>query len=243
MIGAGRGSVEKFREGFFADPTIVQWSDGSRGHNVIADERVTREQVLRAAVLAGDESAWQALYDETFEALYGYVLWRSGGRKDRADEVVQECWLTAVRRIRRFDPQRGRFLDWLRGIAANLVRNQLRRESKRRSREVLSDSGSPGSATDGSPLEDRERGSRIALALAALPERQEAVLRAKYLEGRSVAEIVAAWNQTPKAIESLLARARDEFRALYVGSAGDDDRARDPAALGWQLQRQPRREP
>lgn len=208
-----------------------------------ADERVRREQVLRAAALTGDERAWQALYDETFEPLYGYVLWRSGGRKDRADEVVQECWLTAVRHVRRFDPQRGRFLDWLRGIAANLVRNQLRRESRWRSRAVPSDGGPPGSATDGSPLEDRERGSCIALTLATLPERQEAVLRAKYLEGRSVAEIATAWDQTPKAVESLLTRARDQFRALYDRAFGADERAGDAAAGRRELQRQPRRQP
>jgi RNA polymerase sigma-70 factor (ECF subfamily) len=210
---------------------------------VSADERISREQVLRAAVLAGDERAWQAWYDETFEPLYGYVLWRSGGWKDRADEVVQECWLTAVRHVRRFDPQRGRFLDWLRGIAANLMRNQVRRESGRRSHEVPSGGGPPGSATDGSPLEDRERGRRIAAALAALPERQEAVLRAKYLEGRSVAEIATAWGQTPKAVESLLARAREQFRTLYARSSEDDERAGDAAARQWELQRQPRRQP
>ncbi len=209
---------------------------------MIADERVRREQMLRAAVLAGDEGAWQALYDETFEALYGYVLWRSGSRKDRADEVVQECWLTAVRHLRRFDPRRGDFLDWLRGIAANLVRNQLRRESRARSREVPSDGEPAGGTTDGSPLEDRERGRRIALTLATLPERHEAVLRAKYLEGRSVTEIATAWNQTPKAVESLLARARDEFRTLYARSTAHDERAGDAAALEWGLPREPRRE-
>lgn len=208
-----------------------------------ANERVTREQVLRAAVLAGDERAWQALYHETFESLYRYVLWRSGGLRDRADEVVQECWLTAVRHVRRFDPQRGDFLDWLRGIAANLLRNQFRREGRHRSREVPSDGGPAGSTTDGSPLEDRERGSRIALTLATLPERQEAVLRAKYLEGRSVTEIATAWAQTPKAVESLLTRARDEFRALYARSSAHDERAGDAAAPKWELRRQPRRQP
>jgi RNA polymerase sigma-70 factor (ECF subfamily) len=181
---------------------------------VAGEERSRREQGLRAAVLAGDESAWQALYDENFEAFYGYVLWRSGGRSDGADEIVQECWLTAVHRIRRFDPSRGTFLDWLRGIAANLVRNRWRRQ--RRSRDEVPAEGTlaapPGA---GSPLEDREAGTRIAAVLAALSDDHEAVLRAKYLDGRSVAEIAVAWNQTPKAVESLLGRARERFRERY----------------------------
>ena len=51
----------------------------------------------------------------------------------------------------------------------------------------------------------------------ALPDRYEAVLRAKYLEGRSVQDIASAWDETPKAVESLLTRARQAFRALFDG--------------------------
>ena len=42
------------------------------------------------------------------------------------------------------------------------------------------------------------------LRLSQLPERYEAVLRAKYLDGQSVAAVAEAWNETPKAVESLL---------------------------------------
>jgi len=40
-------------------------------------------------------------------------------------------------------------------------------------------------------------------------------LRAKYLDGLSMAEIAAIWNESPKAIESLLSRARQAFREFY----------------------------
>ena len=72
-------------------------------------DRVQAEEVLRRSVLAGDEHAWQAWYDATFDDLYTYILWRSGGRRDRADEIAQETWLTAVRHVRRFDPRKGSF--------------------------------------------------------------------------------------------------------------------------------------
>ncbi len=98
-----------------------------------SDERVWRERGLRDAVLAGDETAWKTLYQESFAGLYAYVLWRCAGLRDAADEVVQETWLTAVRRIGRFDPARGGFAGWLCGIAANVLRNHFRRERVRRS--------------------------------------------------------------------------------------------------------------
>ena len=175
-------------------------------------ERVGRERALRRAVLAGDESAWRAWYDECFDALLGYVLWRCGGLRDAADEVVQETWLTAVRRVRHFDPDAGTFAGWLRGIAANLLRNHFRCE-RRPDVVALLNGRSPEPAD--ADLVRRERAERVARALAELSPRHEAVLRAKYLEGRAVAAIAAAWHETPKTVESLLTRAREAFRAAY----------------------------
>ena len=176
-------------------------------------ERVGRERALRRAVLAGDESAWRAWYDECFDALLGYVLWRCGGLRDAADEVVQEAWLTAVRRVRHFDPSAGPFAAWLRGIAANLLRNRFRRACRHNALARLA-ARAPDPA-DAEVLR-RERSERISRALAELSDRHEAVLRAKYLDGDSVQEIAAANGETAKAVESLLVRARQAFRDAYL---------------------------
>ena len=84
-------------------------------------DRVQQEEVLRSAVLAGDERAWRTWYYESFDDLYRYVRWRCGGRQDWADEIVQETWLVAVRSVQRFDPKKAAFLAWMRGIAANVL--------------------------------------------------------------------------------------------------------------------------
>jgi RNA polymerase sigma-70 factor (ECF subfamily) len=175
-------------------------------------ERVRRERALRRAVRAGDERAWRTWYDESFAGLHRYVLWRCGGRRDHADEVVQETWLTAVRRVGLFDPAAGPFAAWLRGVAANLLRNHFRREVRRARCTVPLDADLPAPGDEA----DRDRGERVARALAALPERFEAALRAKYLEGRSVVEIAAETGDSPKAVESLLTRARQAFREAYT---------------------------
>jgi RNA polymerase sigma-70 factor (ECF subfamily) len=170
--------------------------------------RVWREQGLRNAVLAGDERAWRTWYDETFAGLYAYVSWRCAGLRDLADEVVQETWLIAVRRMRQFNPARGSFSAWLHGIAANVLRNQLRK-GRRPMQPLNGEPVAPDRAADCA------RAERIAQALAGLPEQYEAVLRAKYLDQQSVAQIADTWNETPKAIESLLTRARLAFREAY----------------------------
>jgi RNA polymerase sigma-70 factor, ECF subfamily len=176
-----------------------------------AEDRVAREQTLRRAVLAGEEFAWRTLYDEAFAGVYAYVLWRCAGLRDRADEVTQETWLTAVRRLRSFDPSAGSFASWLRGIAANLLRNHFRREVRRARRTQPLDKEPLAAAHD-----EREDAERVAQALSVLPEHYEAVLRAKYLEGQSVAAIAAARDESPKAVESLLTRARQAFRQAYL---------------------------
>jgi RNA polymerase sigma-70 factor (ECF subfamily) len=174
-------------------------------------DRAARERLLRKGVLAGDSEAWTTLYDASFDALRAYVVWRCGGASDRADEVLQDVWLIAVRNIRRFDPAQAAFTTWLQGIAGNVLRNRLRREQT--ARAALGHAARSETIEHNAPVE--EQSAVVAATLVALPERYEAVLKAKYFDRQSVAEIAAAWNETTKAIESLLTRARDAFRKLY----------------------------
>ena len=174
-------------------------------------DRVWRERGLRDAVAGGDTTAWQAWYEAEYAPLEHYVLWRCGSSRDLADDVLQETWMTAVRRIGHFDPATGPFHSWLCGIASNVLRNHLRSRRRRTGRQE-------SLPADMSEVTDRGRAERVAAALSDLPERFERVLRMKYLDQQSVAEIAASCGETEKAIESLLTRAREAFREAY----GDD---------------------
>jgi len=177
-----------------------------------SSERVWRERGLHAAVLAGDEHAWSTLYADAFDGLYAYVRWRCAGLHDLADEIVQETWLVAVRRIRSFVPENGSFAGWLRGIAANMIRNHLRHKTSLNHREPIPVAVQ---ASAEESLLRSEEAERIAHALAALPEHYEAVLRAKYLDGMRVSKIATEHGESSKAVESLLTRARAAFRDVY----------------------------
>lgn len=170
-----------------------------------SDESV-QERLLWTAVLAGDDRAWRALYDASFDGLYAYALWRCAGLRDVADDIAQETWLIAVRRLVKFDPGRASFLTWLRGIAGNLARNHFRKE-KRRPVQPLGDIDVPSAGG-----ECRDEAESIAGALSGLPEHYELVLRSKYLDQNSVAAIAAERGESVKAVESLLTRARQALR-------------------------------
>ena len=180
-------------------------------------EDVWRERVVRDAILAGDTLAWRSWYDEHFVRLANYVRWRCGGLKDLAEDVIQETWLTAVRRLRAFDPQRGRFGAWLCGIASQTARNAIRQRRRGQMRvRSLDAAAAPPSDSHVHPA--TETAECVADALAAIPDRYEAALRAKYLDRLSVEEMALSWGETPKAIESLLTRARQAFREAYESS-------------------------
>jgi RNA polymerase sigma-70 factor (ECF subfamily) len=169
-----------------------------------------RDQALREAVLAGSEAAWQALYESHFDAIYAFVWHRAGSSAHRTDEIVQETWLVAVRRVADFDPTQGTFDAWLKGIAANVLKNHRRRwQRDSRTRSLDAEQASPQSG------EVSEAGELMAVALTALPPHYQAILRAKYEERLSVNEISQRLGGTSKSIESLLSRARDALRRVY----------------------------
>jgi RNA polymerase sigma-70 factor, ECF subfamily len=177
-------------------------------------DNVWRERELRRAVLAGDELAWRTWYEESFAGLEAYVLWRCAGLCDVAEDIIQETWLTAVRRVRAFDPERGTFACWLRGIAANVIRHQFRRMRARHRPQPLDGVDKP--VPPSTEAAQRATAERIGRALAQLPERYEAALQAKYLDQQSVEQIARSWQETPKAVESLLSRARQAFREVFA---------------------------
>lgn len=166
-----------------------------------ASERQAEEAELRRAVLRGEVHAWRVLYDGSFDVLAAWV--RRRVEPGAVDDVLQETWLTAVRRLRDFDPVRGSFLAWLCGIAMRVGAASSRQAARR-----------PPSLA-GEPAAARLGGVSLAPALAALPESYREVLLAKYGDGRQVADIAAERGVTPKAVESMLTRARTAFREAW----------------------------
>jgi RNA polymerase sigma-70 factor (ECF subfamily) len=178
------------------------------------------ERAVRDAVLAGDTAAWRAWYAEYFDRLAAYVRWRCGGLADLADDVIQDAWLTAVRRLRVFDPEKAPFFAWLRGIAANAARNALRTRRRLQKRARPLGPGDDQATVSPDPVAS-EKAERVARALAALPDHYEAVLRAKYLDQFTVEQIASERGDSAKAVESLLARARQAFREAYEKATHD----------------------
>ena len=106
---------------------------------------------LQATIVAaqnGRPEAYQALLEAYWPRLYGYFV-RAVGNHHDAEDLLGEMALKLVRQLKSYD-DRGRFDPWLFRIAANMVRDRIRRIKVRPRVGSLSFEGS-----DGRPVADR----------------------------------------------------------------------------------------
>ena len=161
------------------------------------------------AAQTGSEQAWRQLFEGHFDAVYRFCVALAGGRHDLAEELAQQVFVIAARRIHRFDPSRASFRAWLFGIVKNRHMAIQTSEQRRKRHEESSVKGNPETVTQEGP------DLRVHEALARLPSHYRVVLEAKYLRGLSMKEIAADSGASISAIESLLRRARAGFARVY----------------------------
>src|ERR1043165_1186066 len=89
-------------------------------------QRESDAELLRL-MLAGDESAFTALYRRRQGGVYRFALQMSGSEA-LAEDVVQETFMVLMREGRNFDPARGSLAAYLYGIARNHVLRAFDRE-------------------------------------------------------------------------------------------------------------------
>ena len=134
-----------------------------------------------------------------------------------ADDVAQETFLTAYRRLADRDPASPVEL-WLLGIARNRALRWLRDERRRRARETslasrLVDWSAERLDADGGRLEDREREvTALRQCLAGLPDHGSALIASFYYRRLSSAEIARREGRTESAVRMTLLRLRDALR-------------------------------
>ena len=187
--------------------------------------------VWHRAALAGDTVAIEALANAAIQPLYRFCFYRVGSNADLAEEVVQETLLRAIRELDKYDPARsgGNIFTWLTGLARNEIRGALGRENATVSLQALWDKlddelRSVYSRLESAPLSDEvlereETREMVNATMAQLPPHYREALEAKYVLGRTVRDMAAAWQMSEKAVESQLTRARQAFRATFVALA------------------------
>ena len=176
------------------------------------------EHRLLRAMARRERHAWSVMYERHAWEVFGFIFHLVGGCGPLAEELHQEVWLKALESFKHFDSRRGSFRDWLFGIARHRVSRHYRHLARdptacNGQREAVHEIDA-GALPAPELLEDRERTSIIRAALLRLSRDHKDVLLKKYGDGLSIQEIADHSGRTPKAVESLLSRARDQLRTL-----------------------------
>jgi RNA polymerase sigma-70 factor (ECF subfamily) len=151
------------------------------------------------------------LFREYHQPLVRYLTRRLGDR-DWAEEVAQETFLRAVRQGVIVSER-----SWLFAVATNLIRDEARRDARRRKRlELLREQARAEEIVEPEPL-TIERAQETAMARRAiemLSERDREALLMKE-EGLDYTEIAAALELSVASVGTTLARARRRLVEAY----------------------------
>ncbi|HEV2422976.1 MAG TPA: RNA polymerase sigma factor [Candidatus Acidoferrales bacterium] len=200
-----------------------------------------RDELLLRRLAAGDEEAFRLFYRRHQGGVFRFALHMTG-RREAAEEVVQEAFMTLIQKAGSFDAERGEPQAFLYGIARNHVRRLLEREKRY---EPLEDEGSLQDEAIGSRNGHSHAGQREALlgeltrveaveqlrhAVAMLPQHYREAVTLCDLQGRDYAGAAKILDCPIGTVRSRLARGREilaaRLRAAPAGakkSAGGGD--------------------
>ncbi|WP_405730636.1 sigma-70 family RNA polymerase sigma factor [Streptomyces sp. NBC_00028] len=172
------------------------------------------ELVTRAR--AGDREAFAVLYHQHYRIVYGFLLVRTRNRH-LAEDLTQEAFIRALRRIDGFTWQGTAFAGWLTTIAKNLWLDELARGRTRWETPVgeFDDPRGTGSGVEGlvpRELEAVEAQETVRCALDVLNARQRHCVELRYLDELTPQETALVMGQTVGAVRTLTCRSLRKLR-------------------------------
>lgn len=159
----------------------------------------------------------EQLIKENLPKLKKYIFSKVPDPKD-AEEILQETLISAHESYAFFEGKSS-FYTWLCGIANHEIADFYRRKKIKTllfSRFPFLENIVSQALTPDEDFEKQELRKEVKKVLSCLKEGYSQILRLKYYQGFSMAEIAHRLKTTVKAVESRLSRARGAFRKNWV---------------------------
>ncbi len=204
---------------------MVRMSESTQSSAGAADVRLDRGADGRDVerVLAGDQDGFRALVERHSRSLFR-LAYRMTGNEQDAEEIVQDAFLRAYRKLDRFE-SRANFGTWLYRIAVNCTLDRLRKGRTEQEHRKLSPRPDEATAfvnpldshAADSPAPDRlllsaEIGARVNLALRALSPAERVAFVMRHWEGCGIEEIGQALDLRGSATKNTVFRAVKKLR-------------------------------
>lgn len=158
----------------------------------------------------------EALYRDSYQAIFAYVLRRTGADRETVADLTAEVFVVALRRPGAVPPPPEDLL-WLFGVARRVVLDHQRRRG--RMMRLLSRVQSQLPAGD-DPDDSEPSRARVQAAMARLPEADREVLQLVFWDGLSHAEAGQVLGCTANAVALRLHKARGRLRQILSRPAG-----------------------
>lgn len=160
--------------------------------NRVPEQGADPDEQLLVRIGRREKPAFEAFYDR-FERRAFSLAYRITGDRSRAEDVVQEAFLSIWKNAGRYDPQRGSAGAWALGIVRNRAIDLLRSRASRspdldHDDDELLQSRASALKTEEQALE-RETRREVRSSLAELPENQSKILGLAFYGGFSQTEI------------------------------------------------------
>lgn len=182
---------------------------------VTADEGPVTWAVVRRAQ-AGDKEAVAAIYRRYRSDVYILVR-RSVPEATRAEDIVSETFLRALRGLGRVEERADNIRPWLLTIARNRVMDHFKSASVRR--EIMAGDLPDRPATGGEPEAEmlrRARQQAVRDLLRMLNPEQRRCLELRFIRDLGVAETARLMDRPEGAVRALQHRALRKLAALVV---------------------------
>jgi RNA polymerase sigma-70 factor (ECF subfamily) len=177
---------------------------------------------LVTQALAGSQSAFEQIVRRYQRPIISLIA-RMTGDRARAEDLAQETFVKAFRRLAAFDTTR-RLSSWLFRIARNTAIDALRR-SHPQAASIHTASAASGDAPDvltippaPDPVEQEALGRALQAALAGLRPDYRAAIVLRYEEGLSFDDIANVLGVAEATARSHVHRARKELARLLTAS-------------------------
>ena len=187
-----------------------------RVHEVKPDAVSADERELIAGVLAKDRKATAEFVDCCTDWVYPFIRRRVVPRSEFAEDIMQDILVAAWQALPSFRGDAS-LRSWILSIARHKLNDYYRRRIRECENNEDETSGEEQSIT---PLFDEQldvaaQQEKVRETLSTLPEAYALALLWRYREDKSVREMAELTGKTEKAIERLLARARETFQKRW----------------------------
>jgi RNA polymerase sigma-70 factor (ECF subfamily) len=180
----------------------------------LAAKRTSRQELSEALILTGrgEREAFEKVYAITAAKLFGIVI-RILGRRDVAEDVLQEVYVRIWQHASDFDPASGSPISWMAAIARNRALDEVRRKTIVRALDDCPEVLEMASGEDPEADHDRneERRRLVACLNALQPEKRRVVLLA-YHYGMTREEIARETDRPVATVKTWLRRCLAQLK-------------------------------